>query len=183
MRKHVLNSLKSTLLSLLFERFSQSVLWVMSSSHLFLEYQQCTLKKGGTLRYRYVPGVQIYRPKKTNSGQSYHEDVSDQNQNQAEEEEQDQASQMSAQEYNHSGLELNQMSPPSATESCVESGNDHGDHDTIVHCLVKRMSCPMELSTKVDHASRILFPLTFTLYNVAYWMSYLYGISILPNKL
>lgn len=80
-------------------------------------------------------------------------------------------------------LSLDQIQRPLPMEAWDESDKDHAHYDTVVRCFVRKNSCPMEMSAKVDKASRILFPLSFLLYNVAYWVTYYYGIKILPNRL
>ena len=87
-------------------------------------------------------------------------------------------------EYRH--LSLGEMRPPLPDEAWVEMDqeNTQAHYDTVVRCFFnKRNSRPMELSAKVDKASRVLFPLTFLLYNVAYWVTYFHGTNVLPYRI
>lgn len=139
------------------------------------------MKDRGGLNCRYVSGVQILRPKKADTGTQTHN--GDGNRNQWETNEQEEIFQMIKDEYKH--LSLDQMRPSLPEDPWIDRDkeNTHAHYDTVVRCFVKRNSCPMELSAKVDKASRILFPLTFLLYNIAYWVTYLHNIKILPYRL
>ena len=131
---------------------------------------------------RYVSGVQIIRPKKADIGtQTYNEDALNRNHLQETDEHEEEIFQMIRDEYKH--LSLGQLRPPFQTEAWVERNNEQAHYDTVVRCFVKKNSCPMELSAKVDKASRVLFPLTFLLYNIAYWLTYYHGIRVLPYRI
>ena len=84
-------------------------------------------------------------------------------------------------EFNDFILDQTQRSRPS--EDWEESEIEHAHYDTVVRCFVKKNSRPVEMATLVDKASRVLFPLTFFLYNVAYWLTYYHGITIFPRVL
>ncbi|KAM7427139.1 hypothetical protein ABFA07_021676 [Porites harrisoni] len=138
-------------------------------------------EKGSTknrhgLNFRYLSGVQILRPKKTdtasqttNSGDFWNVD------------DHEQACDITQEKYKH--LSLDQMQRPLPMETLIESDQESMHYDTVVRCLVKRNSCPMEPSAKVDKASRVLFPLTFLVYNIAYWLTYYYEIRILSKRI
>ena len=132
------------------------------------------------LNCRYVSGVQILRPRKTDTSTqtSFNEDT---NRNQKNNMEQEEKFHMINDEFRH--LSLDEIQRPLPMEAWDESDQEHAHYDTVVRCLVKKNSCPMETSARVDKASRILFPLSFLLYNVAYWVTYYHGIKILPYRL
>lgn len=137
------------------------------------------MKNTDGLNCRYVSGVQILRPKKTETGTQTNN--KDSNRNQWETYEHEEIFQMAKDEYRH--LSLDQLRPHFPTGTWVEENKEHDHYDTVVRCFVKRNSCPMELSARVDKASRILFPLTFLLYNIAYWVTYYHGITVLPYRI
>lgn len=93
----------------------------------------------------------------------------------------EQACDITQEKYNH--LSLDQMERPLPMETLIESDQESMHYDTVVRCFVKRNSCPMEPSAKVDKASRVLFPLTFLVYNIAYWLTYYYEIRILSKRI
>lgn len=121
----------------------------------------------------------VFRSKKTDTSTqtSYNEEANEDQWNNAE---QDQMFHMMNDELKH--LSLDQMQRP-LPETWDESDKEHAHFDTIVRCFVKRNSCPIELSAKVDKISRLLFPLSFLLYNIAYWLTYYLGIRILPYRI
>lgn len=127
----------------------------------------------------YVSGVQILRPKKKETGTQTHNE--DANWNKWDAEEQEEISHMIKDEYRQ--LNLEHVRPQFSTGTWIEEDKEHAHYDTVVRCFVKRNSCPMELSARVDKASRVLFPLSFLLYNIAYWVTYYYGITILPYRI
>ncbi|XP_078347208.1 gamma-aminobutyric acid receptor subunit gamma-4-like isoform X3 [Oculina patagonica] len=140
---------------------------------------KCSMKNTGGLNCRYVSGVQILRPRKEEIGtQANNEDA---NRNQWEADEHEEIFHMIKDEYKH--LSLDQVRPPFPTEAWAEGNKESAHYDTVVRCFVKRNSCPMNISTKVDKASRVLFPLTFVVYNIAYWVTYYHGIKVLPYRL
>lgn len=127
----------------------------------------------------YVTGVQILRPKKTDSstqtscmedGNGHQWDTS--------EHVQEEMLHVMNDEFNDFTLDQTQRSRPS--EDWEGSDIEHAHYDTVVRCFVKKNSRPVEMATRVDKASRVLFPLTFFLYNVGYWMTYYYIITIFP---
>lgn len=127
----------------------------------------------------YVSGVQVLRPKKKETGtQTNNEEA---NWNKWEAEEHEEMFHMIKDEYKH--LSLDHVRPHFSTGTWIEEDKEHAHYDTVVRCFVKRNSCPMELSARVDKASRVLFPLSFLLYNIAYWVTYYYGITILPYRI
>lgn len=127
----------------------------------------------------YVSGVQILRPKKKETGTQTHNE--DANWNKWDAEEQEEISHMIKDEYRQ--LRLEHVRPQFSTGTWIEEDKEHAHYDTVVRCFVERNSCPMELSARVDKASRVLFPLSFLLYNIAYWVTYYYGITILPYRI
>ena len=137
------------------------------------------MKNTGGLNCRYVSGVQILRPRKAETGtQTNNEEPS---RNQFDTDDQEETFHMIKDEYKH--LSLDQMRPPFPTEAWSEENRECAHYDTVVRCFVRRNSCQTELSAKVDKASRVLFPLTFLLYNIAYWVTYYIGIKVLPYKI
>ncbi|CAH3143615.1 unnamed protein product, partial [Porites lobata] len=138
--------------------------------------RQGSTKNRHGLNFRYVSGVQILRSKKTdtatqttNSGDFWNVD------------DHEQACDITQEKYKH--LSLDQMERPLPMETLIESDQESMHYDTVVRCFVKRNSCPMEPSAKVDKASRVLFPLTFLVYNIAYWLTYYYEIRILSKRI
>lgn len=138
-----------------------------------------SLRNTDGVKCSYVSGVQILRPKKKETGTQTHNE--DANLNNWEAEEQEEIFHMIKDEYRH--LSLDHERPQFSTGTWVEEDKEHAHYDTVVRCFVKRNSCPMELSARVDKASRVLFPLSFLLYNIAYWVTYYYGITILPYRI
>ena len=130
------------------------------------------------LNCSYVSGVQILRPKKKETGtQTSTEDA---NSNKWDTEEHEEIFHMLKDEYRH--LSLDHVRPHFSAGTWVEENKEHAHYDTVVRCFLKRNSCPTELSARVDKACRILFPLSFLLYNTAYWVTYYYGITVLPYR-
>lgn len=132
------------------------------------------------LNCRYVSGVQILRPRKmeTSTQTSFSEDA---DRNQWDHSKQEEIFHMINDEFKH--LSLDQMQRPQPSEAWNESDKEHEHYDTVVRCFVKRNPCPMEMSARVDKTSRVLFPLSFLVYNIAYWLTYYHGIRVLPHRL
>lgn len=125
-----------------------------------------------------MSGVQILRPKKTDTATqtSNNEDLRNVD-------DLEQAYDMTQEKYKHLSLDQMQRPLPMETGTLSESDNESMHYDTVVRCFVKRNSCPMESSAKVDKASRVLFPLSFVIYNIAYWLTYYYEIRILSKRI
>lgn len=142
--------------------------------------KQSPNNEGTGLNCRYVTGVQILRPRKmeTSTQTSLNEDAY---RNQWNNSRQEEIFLKNNDEFKH--LSLDQLQRPLPQEAWEESGDDHAHYDTVVRCFVKKNSCLGDMSTRVDKASRILFPLSFMLYNIFYWVSYYNGIEILPYRL
>lgn len=127
-----------------------------------------------------MSGVQILRPRKTDTSTqtSFSEDG---NRNKWDANEQEEIFHIVSDEFKH--LSLDQMQRPLPQEAWEENDEGYAHYDTVVRCFVKKNSCPVEMSTRVDKASRVLFPLSFLLYNIAYWVTYYYGIRVLPYRI
>ena len=125
-----------------------------------------------------MSGVQILRSKKTDTATqtSNNEDLWNVD-------DLEQACDMTPEKYKHLSLDQMQRPLPMETGTLSESDNESMHYDTVVRCFVKRNSCPMESSAKVDKASRVLFPLSFVMYNIAYWLTYYYEIRILSKRI
>lgn len=147
------------------------------------EPRKNSVKDKGGLNCRYVSGVQILRPRKADTGTQTNNEGGNRL-NHWESNEHSELFHMIRDEYRH--LSLGEMRPPLPDEAWVEMDkeNTQAHYDTVVRCFFnKRNSRPMELSAKVDKASRVLFPLTFLLYNVAYWVTYFHGTNVLPYRI
>ncbi|XP_068716703.1 gamma-aminobutyric acid receptor subunit beta-1-like [Montipora capricornis] len=131
---------------------------------------------------RYVTGFQILRPKKTDTS-TQTACIEDGARNQWDSNNQAQEGVLNLINDEFNPLSLDQIQRPRSSDDGNESDIEHEHYDTVVRCFVRRNPCPVEMSARVDKASRILFPLTFFLYNVAYWLFYYHGITIFPRTL
>ena len=65
------------------------------------------------------------------------------------------------------------------TEDAKPQSRESADQIAIYSQLKRTCESHKRLAEKIDMACRILFPLSYALYNIAYWCVYLNGIEII----